>query len=200
VLAHFLRGAAVTRSLVFTRTKHGADRVVRQLGKFGIAAEAIHGNKTQTARQRALENFRSRATRVLVATDVAARGLDVDDISHVVNYDLPNVPETYVHRIGRTGRAGASGTALSFCDSAERAQLKAIEKLLRQSIPVQAVQPEVATATASAPHPAAARSSAPRAKSSRFGDGRAQKPAGAAKSKRFAVAGHGSRRTSQTAY
>jgi len=136
LLAHFLRSQPATRTLVFTRTKHGADRVVKQLSRSGIRAEAIHGNKSQGARQRALGNFKSTQTAVLVATDVAARGLDVDDISHVINYDLPNVAETYVHRIGRTARAGASGVAVSFCESAERGQLRAIEKLLRRPIPV----------------------------------------------------------------
>jgi len=136
LLAHFLRSQPATRTLVFTRTKHGADRVVKQLSRSGIRAEAIHGNKSQGARQRALGNFKSTQTAVLVATDVAARGLDVDDISHVINYDLPNVAETYVHRIGRTARAGASGVAVSFCESAERGQLRAIEKLIRRPIPV----------------------------------------------------------------
>ncbi|HEV3023044.1 MAG TPA: DEAD/DEAH box helicase [Pirellulales bacterium] len=136
LLAHFLRSQPATRTLVFTRTKHGADRVVKHLSRSGIRAEAIHGNKSQGARLRALGNFKSTHTAVLVATDVAARGLDVDEISHVINYDLPNVAETYVHRIGRTARAGASGVAVSFCESAERRQLRAIETLIRQPIPV----------------------------------------------------------------
>ncbi|HUY32277.1 MAG TPA: DEAD/DEAH box helicase [Pirellulales bacterium] len=136
LLAHFLSSQPATRTLVFTRTKHGADRVVKQLSRSGIRAEAIHGNKSQGARQRALGNFKSAQSAILVATDVAARGLDVDDISHVINYDLPNVAETYVHRIGRTARAGAAGIAVSFCETAERAQLRAIEKLIRQPIPV----------------------------------------------------------------
>jgi ATP-dependent RNA helicase RhlE len=137
LLEHVLQQSEITRALVFTRTKHGADRVVRQLDKAGIRSEAIHGDKTQTARQRALENFRRGRTRVLIATDVAARGLDVDDISHVINYDLPNIAETYVHRIGRTGRAGSSGKALSFCDGDERSHLRSIEQLLRKAIRVE---------------------------------------------------------------
>jgi ATP-dependent RNA helicase RhlE len=136
LLEYVLDDPNVTRVLVFTRTKHGANRVVKKLVKAGVGAEPIHGNKSQTARQRALKNFRSGKTRVLVATDVAARGIDVDDISHVIQFDLPNEPETYVHRIGRTGRAGARGIALSFCEDAERAYLKNIEKLIRMRVPV----------------------------------------------------------------
>ncbi len=123
-----------TRTLVFTRTKHGADRVVRQLAKAGVSAAALHGNKSQGARTRALSEFRSAETPVLVATDIAARGLDVEDITHVINYDLTPEPETYVHRIGRTARAGAAGTAVSFCTSAEHADLRAIEQLLREPL------------------------------------------------------------------
>ncbi|NOQ72154.1 MAG: DEAD/DEAH box helicase [Crocinitomix sp.] len=122
--------------LVFSRTKHGADKIVRKLAKAKITAEAIHGNKSQNQRQRALGNFKDGKTKVLIATDIAARGIDVSDLSLVVNYDLPNVPETYVHRIGRTGRAKASGIALSFCDIEERPYLRDIEKLIRQKIPV----------------------------------------------------------------
>jgi ATP-dependent RNA helicase RhlE len=139
VLSHLLCDRDVTRAIVFTRTKHGADRVVRQLGKSGIRAEAIHGNKSQTLRIRTLANFKSSRIRVLVATDIAARGIDVDDISHVINYDLPYEPETYVHRIGRTGRAGAAGKAVSFCDNSERPLLKAIERLIRRPIPMERV-------------------------------------------------------------
>jgi len=127
---------------VFTRTKHGADRVVRQLHRAGIASEAIHGNKSQNARQRALANFKSGKTPVLIASDIAARGIDIDDISHVVNYDLPNEPETYVHRIGRTARAGASGVAIAFCDKDERPYLRQIEKLIRATIDVRDDHPE----------------------------------------------------------
>jgi ATP-dependent RNA helicase RhlE len=136
LLKHVIERLAMTRTLVFMRTKHGADRLAKHLSKVGIRAEAIHGNKTQNARQRALTNFKSSRPPVLVATDVAARGLDIDDVSHVVNYDLPNVPETYIHRIGRTGRAGASGVAVSFCDHDEREHLREIEKLLRKKTPV----------------------------------------------------------------
>jgi ATP-dependent RNA helicase RhlE len=141
LLTHVLQSTAGQRVLVFTRTKHGADRVAKTLSREGIHAEAIHGNKTQSARRKALERFKSRQPPVLVATDIAARGLDIDEISHVINYDLPNIPETYVHRIGRTGRAGASGVAVSFCQADERSDLKAIEKLIRQTIPVQKEQP-----------------------------------------------------------
>ena len=124
------------RTLVFTRTKHGADRVVKHLEQAGLPAAAIHGNKSQGQRERALAGFRSGQTPVLVATDIAARGIDVDGVTHVINYDLPNVPESYVHRIGRTARAGAAGVAISFCDAAERAFLKDIEKLIRTRVPV----------------------------------------------------------------
>jgi len=134
-LADLLGEAAVDRALVFTRTKRGADQVVRGLDKAGIAAEAIHGNKSQGQRDRALGAFRAGQVRILVATDIAARGIDVDGVSHVVNYDLPNIPESYVHRIGRTARAGAAGMAVSFCDNEERPYLRAIEKLIRQQIP-----------------------------------------------------------------
>jgi superfamily II DNA/RNA helicase len=135
VLAQVLKREQVDRTLVFTRTKHGADKVVRGLAKAGIAASAIHGNKSQNQRERVLSAFRSGDIRTLVATDIAARGIDVDGISHVVNFDLPNVPETYVHRIGRTARAGAAGTAISLCDTEELSFLRDIEKLIRRSIP-----------------------------------------------------------------
>ncbi len=127
----------IASALVFTRTKHGADKVARVLNNHSISAEAIHGNKSQNARQNALNNFKARKTRVLVATDIAARGIDVDNLQYVFNFELPNVPETYVHRIGRTGRAGAEGIAFSFCDSEEKAYLKDIEKLIRLKLPVQ---------------------------------------------------------------
>jgi ATP-dependent RNA helicase RhlE len=136
LLTHLLQDKEIKRVLVFTTTKHGADRVVKELNKVGIHADAIHGNKSQNARQRALGNFKDGNLRVLVATDIAARGIDVDDLTHVVNYDLPNIPETYVHRIGRTGRAGASGIAISFCDAEERPFLRDIQKLIGISIPV----------------------------------------------------------------
>jgi superfamily II DNA/RNA helicase len=135
MLADLLKRTPIERALVFTRTKHGADRVVRGLARTGIAAEAIHGNKSQSQRERTLAAFRGGAVRTLVATDIAARGIDVDGVSLVVNFDLPNVPETYVHRIGRTARAGADGVAISFCDGEERAFLRDIEKLIRMTIP-----------------------------------------------------------------
>jgi len=140
LLAAILNDKAVTRVLVFTRTKHSANRVAEQLSKGGILAEAIHGNKSQNARQRSLEAFKSGKARVLVATDIAARGIDVDGISHVINYELPADPESYVHRIGRTARAGTSGSAISFCDSDEVGDLRAIERATRQSIPVDTSQ------------------------------------------------------------
>jgi ATP-dependent RNA helicase RhlE len=135
LLVDTLRGEKIDRVLVFTRTKHGADKVVRQLNQKGLAAEAIHGNKSQGQRERALAAFRDGRVRTLIATDIAARGIDVDGISHVVNYDLPNIPESYVHRIGRTARAGAEGIAISFCDGEERAYLRSIEKLIGMAIP-----------------------------------------------------------------
>jgi ATP-dependent RNA helicase RhlE len=136
LLERLLQTDTISRALVFTRTKHGANRLSEQLARAGIGAEAIHGNKSQSARERALEAFRRGATRVLVATDVAARGIDVDGISHVINFDLPNVAESYVHRIGRTGRAGAAGRAISFCDRDERGLLADIERFIRQRLPV----------------------------------------------------------------
>jgi ATP-dependent RNA helicase RhlE len=142
LLAHFIKSNPVSRALVFTRTKHGADRVVRQLDRYGIRSEAIHGNKSQNARQRALANFKTGKTHILIASDIAARGIDIDDISHVVNYDLSNEPETYVHRIGRTARAGASGVAVSFCDSEEKSYLNAIQRLIKREIPVRKDHPQ----------------------------------------------------------
>jgi ATP-dependent RNA helicase RhlE len=141
LLIHILKDKTIATALVFTRTKHGADKVVKDLVKVGITAEAIHGNKSQNARQRALTNFKNRTTRILVATDIAARGIDVDELTHVINYELPNVPETYVHRIGRTGRAGLSGIALSFCDGDEGEFLYDIHKLIAKTIPVIDDQP-----------------------------------------------------------
>jgi ATP-dependent RNA helicase RhlE len=135
LLANILRSEPIDRVLVFTRTKHGADKVVRSLAKSQIDAAAIHGNKSQNQRERVLAAFRSGQVRTLVATDIAARGIDVEGISHVVNFDLPNIPESYVHRIGRTARAGADGVAISFCDAEERAYLRDIERLIRISIP-----------------------------------------------------------------
>ena len=134
-LVQLLREEAMGRVIVFTRTKHGADKLHRDLDKAGISAAAIHGNKSQNQRERALAAFKSPRPPVLIATDIAARGIDVDHVSHVVNFELPHEPETYVHRIGRTGRAGQTGTAVSFCDPEERSRLVAIERLLRMSIP-----------------------------------------------------------------
>jgi ATP-dependent RNA helicase RhlE len=141
-LARLLRDPALSRVLVFTRTKHGGNRVSADLDKAGIAAAAIHGNKSQQARQRALEDFRAGDARVLVATDIAARGIDVDGVSHVINYELPHEPESYVHRIGRTARAGAAGVALSLCDASERGQLRAIERLTRRPLAVDSLNAE----------------------------------------------------------
>lgn len=135
LLLHILSDSEIERILVFTRTKHGANKVVKDLQKAAITSEAIHGNKSQNARQLALKNFKNKTTRVLVATDIAARGIDVDDLTHVINYEIPNVPETYVHRIGRTGRAGASGIAISFCEAEEVAYVKDIQKLTGVMIP-----------------------------------------------------------------
>ena len=134
LLAELLKAPEIKRVLVFTRTKHGANRVVKKLTQDGYVAEAIHGNKSQGARQRALRHFKEGTTRVLVATDIAARGIDVDGVTHVINFDLPNIPESYVHRIGRTARAGAEGIALSFCEVEERAYLRDIERLIDQKI------------------------------------------------------------------
>ncbi|MBC7390660.1 MAG: DEAD/DEAH box helicase [Opitutaceae bacterium] len=136
LLQHILKEKNLSSVLVFARTKHGSDKVVKDLVAAGISAGAIHGNKSQNARQRALTNFKGKVTKVLVATDIAARGIDIDDLPLVINYELPNEPETYVHRIGRTGRAGASGHALSFCDQEERDYLKLIEKLIGKKLPV----------------------------------------------------------------
>jgi ATP-dependent RNA helicase RhlE len=147
LLLDILKDQKIETALVFTRTKHGADKVVKVLLAKGIKAEAIHGNKAQNARQRALTNFKSKETRVLVATDIAARGIDVDDLAYVINFEMPNIPETYVHRIGRTGRAGANGTALSFCEDEELTYLKDIQRLIGKKIPVidehpYAIQPD----------------------------------------------------------
>ena len=136
LLAHLIRELDVKNALVFTRTKHGANKVAGDLAKAGISAAAIHGNKSQTARQQALADFKAGRVQALVATDIAARGLDIEELSHVFNYNLPDVPETYVHRIGRTGRAGRGGTAVSFCDINEKEELKAIEKLIGKAVPV----------------------------------------------------------------
>jgi len=136
LLIDILADKTIVSALVFTRTKHGADKVVKVLEKAKIKAEAIHGNKSQNARQRALSNFKDQSTRVLVATDIAARGIDISALAFVVNFEIPNIAETYVHRIGRTGRAGASGKAISFCDATEKGYWKDIEKLIQLKIPV----------------------------------------------------------------
>jgi len=136
LLVQLLKDETIETLLVFTQMKHSADKLSRSLNSAGIRTEAIHGNKSQNARQNALKNFKNRETRVLVATDIAARGIDIDELTHVLNYELPNVPETYVHRIGRTGRAGASGIAISFCDASEKALLTDVQKLIRKTIPV----------------------------------------------------------------
>ena len=136
MLEHLIKTEKLGATLVFSRTKHGADKIVRKLEKANIHAAAIHGNKSQNARVKALNAFKDGNLDVLVATDIAARGIDVEDLPFVINYDLPNVAETYVHRIGRTGRAGRSGIAWSFCDHEEKAYLKDIQKLIKQLIPV----------------------------------------------------------------
>jgi len=141
LLVHLIDEFSIPTALVFTRTKHGADKITKLLIKQNIQAAAIHGNKSQTARQLALNNFKTGKLQVLVATDIAARGIDIDELSHVFNYDLPNIPETYVHRIGRTGRAGKSGVAIAFCDAEERDDLRDIEKLIGLKIPVSNMHP-----------------------------------------------------------
>ncbi|MDQ0065660.1 ATP-dependent RNA helicase RhlE [Chryseobacterium lathyri] len=140
LLINILQDVSILRSLVFTRTKQGADRLVKQLERTGIFAAAIHGNKSQMARQQAVEDFRNSKIRVLVATDIAARGIDIEELPYVVNYELPDVPEIYVHRIGRTGRAGIQGTAVSFCDEGERSDLTNIQKLIGFIMPVEKFQ------------------------------------------------------------
>ena len=163
VLEHLLRGTEVSRAIVFTRTKHGADKVARQLLARGIGAEAMHGNKSQNARQRALQKFKSGDVRVLVATDIAARGIDIDAVSHVFNYELPHEPESYVHRIGRTGRAGAAGVAWSLVDPSERKRLTAVERLIRFSPPevVVALPPRGPATESESARPSAARRAKP---------------------------------------
>lgn len=160
LLINVLREKAMPSALVFTRTKHGADRVAKDLTKAGIHALAIHGNKSQNARQNALTAFKEGKMRVLVATDIAARGIDVDQLSYVINYEIPNVPETYVHRIGRTGRAGASGIAISFCDAEEKEYLRDIQKLIGKTVPVVKDHPFPMDASMSAPGQAPRKASA----------------------------------------
>jgi ATP-dependent RNA helicase RhlE len=154
LLVHLMQTMGIGRALVFARTKHGADRLSKDLKNANINAAAIHGDKSQQARQHALQQFKLGRLKILVASDIAARGIDIDDLTHVINYDLPNVPETYVHRIGRTGRAGAAGMAISFCDGEERAYLKDIQKLTAQTIPVVSDHPFVMTAAEAAQRPA----------------------------------------------
>ncbi len=141
LLAHVLKDSSVDSALVFTRTKHGANKIAQFINKSGIKAEAIHGNKSQSARQKALKNFKEKQIQVLVATDIAARGIDIDELSHVINFEIPNEPETYVHRIGRTGRAKNTGVALSFCDKDEQTYVKDIHKLITKSIPIEVEHP-----------------------------------------------------------
>jgi ATP-dependent RNA helicase RhlE len=154
LLRHLLRDEAMERTLVFTRTKHGADRVAQRLMKDAVSAESIHGNKSQSARTRALQAFKSGRARVLVASDIASRGIDIDSVTHVVNYELPHEPETYVHRIGRTGRAGHRGQAISFCDSEELSRLQDIQRLINATIPEIAEHPYAGTHGEEAPRPA----------------------------------------------
>jgi len=178
LLAEILSDPALLRSIVFTRTKHRANRVAEQLEKIGIAAEAIHGNKSQGARQRALEAFRRGRVRVLVATDIAARGIDVEGVTHVINYELPNVPEDYVHRIGRTARAGASGAAISMCDPSEQAYLRGIESLTKHRLHVARGEParhEPAPAGRNPTRSGPARSGPPRPGPARSGQRRRQR-------------------------
>jgi ATP-dependent RNA helicase RhlE len=141
LLKHVMQQHAIEHALVFTRTKHGADKVAKDLNKNGISAEAIHGNKSQNNRERSLKGFKTGTIRVLVATDVVSRGIDIDKLSHVINYEIPETPATYVHRIGRTGRAGSEGMALSFCSTDERQYLKDIHKVLRKEITVDHTHP-----------------------------------------------------------
>jgi len=168
LLIHLLKDTAIVSALVFTRTKHGANKIAKDLISAGIRTEAIHGNKSQNARQNALQNFKSGKTRVLVATDIAARGIDIDELSHVFNFELPNVPETYVHRIGRTGRAGLSGIAYSFCDEEEKAYLKDIHKLIGRQIPVIDNHPYPMSDTHSNPDKPHDRKAAPQKKGTSF--------------------------------
>ena len=193
LLRHVLEDKALKRVIVFTRTKRGANQVSEVLEKNGIKSGAIHGNKSQGARQRALEEFRSGQIRVLVATDIAARGIDIDGISHVINFELPNIPESYVHRIGRTARAGAEGIAISFCDLEERAYLKDIEKLTGQLIPITTSQPFHSQEIASGP--VLSKGKAKAAIDGRHGGGGGRRPSGQGqKRRRFGGPKSGARR------
>jgi ATP-dependent RNA helicase RhlE len=137
LLADIMRDSSITRALVFSRTKHGANKITQKLMALNIKAEAIHGNKSQNARQKALDDFKNGSVRVLVATDIAARGIDVDNVSHVINFDLPNIPESYIHRIGRTARANTNGVSISFCSTSEKPFLRDIEKLIKKTLPTE---------------------------------------------------------------
>ena len=195
LLVELLRGESFKRVIVFTRTKRGADKVADYLASSGIPAAAIHGNKSQGQRQRALAEFKDGRTGVLVATDIAARGIDVDSVSHVVNYELPDVPESYVHRIGRTARAGAEGKAISFCDNEERHLLRQIEKVTRQSLPITDRRGEAARSSeAATPAPAERRNARPQGRrpdqNRRPDQGRNARPAG---QRRFGGGGGGGR-------
>ena len=162
LLIHLLKDDAIVSALLFSRTKHGADKIAKDLIQAGITCDVIHSNKAQTARELALSRFKNLKSRVLVATDIVARGIDIDELSHVINYDLPEVPEAYVHRIGRTGRAGLGGTAISFCDEPEKKLLKEVEKLISKRIPVVSDHPYPFIASEYVPEPKISRGSAPR--------------------------------------
>jgi ATP-dependent RNA helicase RhlE len=200
LLTHFLQNTDFTRTIVFARTKHGADKIVKNLVRDGIRAAAIHGNKSQSVRQRTLDAFKSNRPPVLVATDIAARGLDVDGISHVINYELPDVAEVYVHRIGRTGRAGASGVATTFCGREERSQLKQIERLTRRTINVEQDHPEYPKSAGAASDSHESNDSRPRPHSGRPGSKRpgGGRPSngGPSKSRRPALQGQGAQTAS----
>jgi ATP-dependent RNA helicase RhlE len=189
LLAEILKNETVDRALVFTRTKHGADKVVKSLAKAEIPAEAIHGNKSQNHRERVLAAFRNGSIRTLVATDIAARGIDVDGISHVINFDMPNIPESYVHRIGRTARAGADGIAISFVDADETAYLKDIERLIRQTLPRENRRTSNGGG-APAERPAGTRSPQQRSRDGRRGPGHGQRPQGGRDAQAEPARGH----------
>ena len=193
LLEQFLNESAGGRTLVFSRTKHGADKIVKFLQRGKIRAAAIHGNKSQSARQRALEQFKSKSPPVLVATDIAARGLDISDVSHVINYDLPETPETYVHRIGRTARAGASGSAVSFVTSDDVYTLRGIEKLTRRKIDVLTDRPELTSDVAPAPTVAQGKSFRRNGSKS----GWKKRPGSSASNKRNGSKPHGARAAGQ---
>lgn len=195
LLEKFLQNAISERTLVFSRTKHGADKLVKHLQKGKIRAAAIHGNKSQSARKRALDQFKSKSPPVLVATDVAARGLDINGVDHVVNYDLPETPETYVHRIGRTGRAGAAGNAVSFCTSDEVFQLRGIEKLTRRKIDIALDHPDLTSDVAPPPTVGSGKSFRRNSQKPRPKKGKAKSGYGGSKSRsKGATAGGGAKR------